>query len=398
MNKSSHYMNKSSHLYIIIVFLIASYMLIDIVLAEANEDDWNNLTVTLGPENPAVSVNGYTLEALKFDGYGMVWLQVSKNGETLGDAVLENNSSSWSYMDSGSIRLKACNVTDRRSLPMFANLCSPEAEVVFETKKPAVDNVNLELDLESDKDEYLLGDEVIVDAQLRNTGEVVADKIKFDLNPDGLLIQNEVPENMALEKGSKNSFELHFRFPEKIKENYNITANVNWEDNSGKHFLSKVLEIKVSKPLEIYKNTVSEVFLGSPAYVTVSVKNVQDRPVNVSLIDLLPATFKSTNNSDSNSSFFDSNNSPYLNQDFALSPEEMKTFSYSIISEQLGAHRVPQTHAYANLCGQLYNESSDSENIITVYENLSYKKYKNETAIETIPSTEVKLHVNVVTA
>lgn len=396
-------MNKSSHFYIIMVFLIVSSLLIGIMPAAANEDDWNNLTITLGTENSAVSVNGYTLEALKFDGYGMVWLQVSKNGATLGDAVLENNSSSWCYMDSDNIRLKACNVTDRRSLPMFSNLCSPEADVVFETKKPASDNMSLDLDLEADKDEYLLGDEVIVDTQIRNTGEVAADKIKFDLNPDGLFVQNEVPENLALEKGSKNSFELHFRFPENIKEDYNITANVSWEDNSVKHFLSKIVEIKVSKPLEIYKNTVSDVFLGNPAYVTVSVKNVQDRPVNVSLIDLLPETFALTNNSDLNSSFFNLNNPSYLNQRFMLSPEEMKTFSYSIISEQLGAHRVPQTHAYANLCGQMYNESADSENIITVYENMSYKEYKNDTSIETIPPetippAEVKLHVNVATA
>ena len=79
-----------------------------------------------------------------------------------------------------------------------------------------------------------------------------------------------------------------------------------------------------------------------------------------------------------------------------LAPEEMKTFSYSIKSEQLGAHRVPQTHLYANLCGQLYTESSDSENIITVYDNISYKEYKNETTTETMPPAEVKLHVNLV--
>jgi hypothetical protein len=281
---------------------------------------------------------------------------------------------------------------------MFANLCSPEAEVVVETKMHAEDSVNLELDLESDKDEYLLGDEIIIDTELRNTGETGTDKVKFDVNPDGLMVQNGGPENIALGKGSKNSFELKFNFPEQIKENYDITVNVSWEDNSGKHLLSKAVEIKVSKPLEIYKNTVSEVFLGSPAYVTVSVRNIQERPVYVSLIDLLPATFTMINTSESNTSFLGSDNSPYLSQDFVLAPEEMKTFSYSIKSEQLGAHRVPQAHAYANLYGQLYTESSDSENIITVYENISYKEYNNETNEEIIPPAEVKLHVNLVSA
>lgn len=389
-------MSNKSHLYVIGFFLVALYILVGIMPAAANEDDWNSLTVTLGHENSIASVNEYTLEALKFDGYGVVWVQVSKNGAILGDAVLENNSSGWYYMDNDNIRLMACNVTNKKILPMFANLCSPEAEIVFETKRPVENYVSLGLDMVADKDEYLLGDEVIVDAELRNTGEVAANKIKFDVNPDGLLVQNGGPENMVLGKGSKTSFKLEFKFPEMVKESYNITANVSWEDNSGKHLLSKVEEIKVSKPLEIYKNTGSEVFFGSPAYVLISVKNVQDRAVNVSLIDLLPATFTLINNSESNTSFSGLYNSPYLSQGFVLVPEETKTFSYSIKSEQLGAHRVPQTHAYANICGQLYTESSDSENIITVYNNTSYKEYKNETTTETIPPAEVKLHVNLV--
>jgi len=400
-------MNGIRHFYIITVFLVASYMFIGIMPAAANEDDWSSLTVTLGNENSIIdisSVNEYTIEALEFDGYGMVWIRVSKNGLTLGDTVLENNSSSWCYMDNNNIRLKALNVTNRENLPMFSNLCSPEAEVVFETKKSAEEtsaenNVSLELDLEADKDEYLLGDEVTVDTELRNTGNIKADKIKFEVDPDGLLVTEGGPENISIDKGSKKSFELKFRFPEKIKENYNITANVSWEDHSGKHFFSKVVDISVSEPLEIYKNTGSEVFIGTPAYVTVSVKNVQDRIVNVSLIDMLPATFTMINNSKPAASVLGLDSSPYLSQNFMLSPEEMKTFSYSIKSEKIGAHRVPQTHAYANLCGQLYNECSDSENIITVYNNISYQEYKNEKVkTETIPPVETKLHVDLVPA
>lgn len=399
-------MNRKSNFYITAVFLIIIYTLIYIMPAAANEDDWNSLTVTLGNENSIVSivsVDEYTIEALNFDGYGMVWLRVSKNGLTLGDTVLENNSSSWCYMDNDNIRLKALNVTNKENLPMFSNLCSPEAEVVFEAKRPkeessAEDNVHLELDLEADKDEYLLGDEVIVDTEIRNIGKIKADKVKFDFDSDGLLVHEGDPENISIDKGSKKSFELRFRFPEKIKENYNITANVSWEDNSGKHFLSKVVEVSVSEPLEIYKNTGSEVFIGTPAYVTVSVKNVQDRPANISLIDLLPATFTIINNSKLAASVLGLDSSPYLSQDFVLAPEEMKTFSYSIKSEKTGAHRVPQTHAYANLCGQLYNEYSDSENIITVYDNISYKEYNQETQVEKIPPVETKLHVELVPA
>ncbi|AKB54062.1 MULTISPECIES: COG1361 family protein [Methanosarcina] len=399
-------MKRKGNFYTIAVFLIVFYMLIGIMPAAANEDEWSSLTVTLGTENSIVSivsVDEYTIEALKFDGYGMVWLRVSKNGLTLGDTVLENNSSSWCYMDNNNIRLKACNVTNMENLPMFSNLCSPEAEVVFEAKKSAdetstEDNVSLALDLEADKDEYLLSDEVIVDTEIRNIGNIKADKVKFNVDPDGLLVQDGGPENITIDKGSKKSFELRLRFPERIKDNYSITGNVSWEDNSGKHFLSKVVDISVSEPLKIYKYTGSEVFIGTPAYVTVSVKNVQDRPVNISLIDPVPATFTMINNSELASSVLGLDNLSYLSQDFVLAPEEMKTISYSIKSEKLGAHRVPQTHAYANLCGQLYNECSDSEDIITVYDNISYKEYNHETQVEEISPVKTKLSVNLVPA
>ena len=55
-------------------------------------------------------------------------------------------------------------------------------------------------------------------------------------------------------------------------------------------------------------------------------------------------------------------------------------------------------HAYANLCGQLYNECSDSEDIITVYDNISYKEYNHKTQVEEISPVKTKLSVNLVPA
>ncbi len=396
-------MSRKSILCVFATFFLTLYLLICLTPVSANEDEWDNLIVTLSPENSVISKNVYTLEALKFDGYGMVWVQISKNGENLGDAVLENNSTAWCYMDNNSVRLKACNVTDQETLPMFGSLCSPKAEIVFETKKDVEDNVALELDLDADKEEYLLDEDVIVDMELRNTGEVKTDKIKLDVDSDGLLVKEGVPESIMLDKGSKKSSELRFRFPDKVKDNYNITVNVNWKDGSGEHSLSKDVEIELTEPLEIYKNTGSEAFSGGPVYVVVSVKNVQKRAVNVSLFDLLPETFSlvndsefsavniselsnsysnSENNSDSNSENFSN-----LNWNFVLAPEEKKIISYYIKSEQTGAHRTPQVHAYSDLCGQSYVEISDSENIITVYENMSYKEYSNNTKAKVVLSS-----------
>jgi len=383
-------MSRKNTLLAAAVFFIALFLLGGLTPASANEDDWDNLTVTLGLESSIVSKDGYSLEALKFDGYGMVWVQVLKNDIVLGDAVLENNSSNWCYMDSENVRLKAYNVTDQRSLPMFGSLFSPKAEIIFETKRNVEDNVILELDLEEDKDEYFLGDEVIVDMELRNTGLVKAEKINLELDSDGLLVRKGCPEKIMLDKGSKKSCELRFRFPEKIKETYFVKVNVNWEDLSGEHSFSKTVEIDVDEPLTIYKNAGSEGFSGSPVYVTLSVKNTQDREVNVRLLDLLPATFsavnntssEAVNNTSSESEGLNSNSSSCLSWEFVLAPEEKKTFSYCIKSGQLGAHRVPQAHAYSNLCGQPYTKSSDSENIITIYKNISYSPYSNESLTE----------------
>jgi len=72
--------------------------------------------------------------------------------------------------------------------------------------------VVLELDLDADKDEYLLDNDVIVDMELRNIGEVKTDKIRIDVDSDGLRVKEGAPENIILDKGSKKSYKLRFRF------------------------------------------------------------------------------------------------------------------------------------------------------------------------------------------
>jgi len=88
-------------------FFLTLYLVMCLTPALASEDNWDNLIVTLSPENSIISKDVYTLEVLKFDGYGMILVQVSKNGESLGDAALENNSTAWCYLDNSNVRLKA---------------------------------------------------------------------------------------------------------------------------------------------------------------------------------------------------------------------------------------------------------------------------------------------------
>ena len=359
----------------VLAFFIALYLLIWSVPASANDDDdWDKLTATLGLENPLISKDEYTLKVLEFDSYGMVLVEVLKNGVNLEDAVLGSNSSGWCYMDSRNLRLKACNITDQETIPMFGSLYCPKAEIIFETKKHVEENVTLELDLEADKDEYFLDEEVIVEMELRNTGEVKTDNLRLEVDSDGLLIRDGGPERLMLSKGSTKEIKLRFKFPNTVKEKYNITVSVTWEDRTGQHSISQTEEFEVIEPLEIYKNTGIETFSGSPVYVTVSVENSQARTMRGRLVDLLPATFTLVNDSIQDENPRKENAD--LSWDFVLAPEERKTFSYYIRSEELGAHRAPQAHAYASLGGQSFVKSSDMENIITVYENISYKEYK----------------------
>lgn len=389
-------------LFCVALFLfLAFYFLVSIMPVSADdEDDWDNLTVTLGLENPVVSKDGYTLEVLKFDGYGMAYLQVLKDDVKLGEVVLENHGSGWTYLDDKKMRLKAFNVTDKETLPMFGSLYRPEAEVVFETKKEDSESVNLDLDLEADKDEYLLDEEVSVDMDLRNTGDIKATNLKLYIDSDGLIVKEGVPENLMLDKGSEKSCELRFAFPNTIKDEYNITVTASWKDSSGSHLLSQSEDFEVTEPLEIYKTTTDETFPGEPVAVSVSVKNVQKRQIKVKLCDLLPATFTLINESSSEENSTDENSTSdedsissealkkgdELTWEFVLPAEEQKTLSYYMSSDQLGAYRVPHAHTYADLSGQTFvddseldDTDSDNENsIITVYGNLSYKAYKNK--------------------
>jgi len=61
-----------------------------------------------------------------------------------------------------------------------------------------------------------------------------------------------------------------------------------------------------------------------------------------------------------------------LNWNFILAPHEVKVVSYQMIPEQVGAHRVPKPHVTWNLWGANYTNSSDSDNVIAVYQGVSF--------------------------
>ena len=342
-------------------------LVITIALPIASATEWDSATFTLSMENPIVSKGDHTINVVEFDGYGMVALNVSCNGLFIGNTVLMNNESNWFYMDNDRIRFKGINVTDQRILPMYGSVHSPQAEIVFATEKSPDESGSMALSISTDKDEYLIDEQVIVTMKIRNIGEVNVDDIHLNVDLDGLLVQRDLPSGFGLEDGTYRSEEIKLRFPAILHKGfYNISVNMSWTDAHGiRDFLTESDSIIITQPIEIYKSTTNEASPGQTVYTSISVENIQSRPVRVRLDDALPMFFTLIDGTVTD-------NKQDLNWNFILAPHERKVVSYQMIPEQVGAHRVPDAHVTWNLWGVNYTNSSDWDNVIAVYQGVSF--------------------------
>jgi len=347
--------------------LILAFFIITIAFPTASATEWDSATFTLSLENPVVSKGDYTLNIVEFDGYGMVGINISCNGVFIGNTVLANNDSNWNYLDNSRIRLKGINVTDQRILPMYGSVYSPRAEIVFATEKSSKNPGSLALSISTDKDEYLIDQQIIATIRIRNIGEIKVDEIHLDVDADALTIQGDLPSGFGLYEGTYRSEIIKLRFPAALqKGSYNISVNMSWIDNHGtRNFLTESNIVRITQPIKIYKSTTNEANPGQTVYTSLSVENIQSRTVRVRLDDALPIFFTLINGTVTD-------NKQDLNWEFVLAPRERKVLSYQMIPEQVGAHRVPQAHATWNLWGEEYTNSSDSDNIIAVYQCLSF--------------------------
>ena len=349
-------------------------LLINVCILTSSAEEWDSATFTLSMENPAGYKGNYSLEVLDFDGYGMATLNISRDGIFIGRASLENNATDWFYMDNGGIRFKSENITDRRVLPMFGSLNSPQVMFTFATQKIPGNPTSLALSISTDKKEYLLDQEIIATIDIRNVGDTKANDISVNLRTD-LLMQGSPPQSFGLDDGEKKSLEIKFRFPPISKASYNIVINASWSDtHSVRYFIENSHTVQVTLPLEIQKSSTGEAKLGKQAFVSISVENVQTIPLRVNLSDAIPVSFSPVNGTVTD-------NETNMGWEFDLLPGEIRVFTYQMIPSQAGAHRLPDAHAAYMWGGEEYTNSSKTENIILVYKGLSYK----EQEIGTIP-------------
>jgi len=347
--------------------IFCTLLIITIAFPIASATEWDSATFTLSLENPVVSKGDYTISVVEFDGYGMVAMNISCNGLFVGNAVLVNNDSNWFYMDNDRIRLKGINVTDQRILPMYGSVYSPQAEIVFATEKSPEESGSLALSISTDKDEYLIDQQVIATMQIRNIGEVKVNDIHLNVDLDGLMIYGDLPSGFSLNEGTYRFEDIKLRFPATLHKGfYNISINMSWTDAHGtRDFLTESNTVSITQPIDVYKSTTNEASLGQTAYTSISVENIQSRPVSVRLDDALPMFFTLIDGTVTD-------NKPDLNWNFILAPHERKVVSYQMIPEQVGAHRVPKPHVTWNLWGANYTNSSDSDNVIAVYQGVSF--------------------------
>ena len=342
-------------------------LVITIAFPIASATEWDSATFTLSMENPVVSKGDYTINVVEFDGYGMVALKVSCNGLFTGNVVMANNESNWFYMDNDRIRFKGINVTDQRILPMCGSVHSPQAEIVFATEKSPEESGSMALSISTDKDEYLIDEQVIVTMKIRNIGEVNVDDIHLNVDLDGLVVQRDLPSGFDLNEGTYRSEEIKLRFPAILDKGfYNISVNMSWTDAHGiRYFLTESDSISITQPIEVYKSTTNEASPELTVYTSISVENIQSRAVRVRLDDALPMFFTLIDGTVTD-------NKQDLNWNFILAPHERKVVSYQMIPEQVGAHRVPDAHVTWNLWGVNYTNSSDWDNVIDVYQGVSF--------------------------
>jgi len=344
-------------------------LIITVSFPIASATEWDSATFTLSMENPVVSKGDYKINVVEFDGYGMVALNISCNGVFIGNTVLMNNESNWFYMDNDRIRFKGINVTDQRILPIYGSVYSPQTEIVFATEKFPEKSGSLALSISTDKDEYLIDEQVIVTMQIRNIGEVKVDDIRLNDDLDGLIIQGDLPSGFGLEDGTYRSEVVKLRFPSTLhKGSYNISVNMSWTNAHGtRDFLTESNTVSITQPIDVYKSTTNEASPGQTVYTSISVENIQSRPVSVRLDDALPIFFTLINGTVTD-------NKQDLNWDFILAPHEIKVVSYQMIPAQVGAHRVPKPHVTWNLWGENYTNSSNLDNVISVYQGVSFRK------------------------
>lgn len=343
------------------------------------ENEWDAITCILSYSNPSIHINNYTIELVDFDGYGSAHLTLSGDGIIIDSMVPGNCDTGWSTADNGRVEIKGIRVTDRRKISIFGRWPDdPKAEFAFRIKREETPcSIVLEIDL--DKDEYLLDEIVTAKITVKNVGETDASNIPLNVGADGLYTDDKLAYGYDnIKDGSSRSETFKFRFNHTLSDNMSVFASVTRDDEKQNITVSEAVDIE--PPVKIIKSMTGNGNTNSIYFTTISITNTQSREIHIVLADVLPMGFSLINGSVTDGEHD-------LIWEFDINPDETRSFSYQSVTDRIAVYRVPTPYAKCTLSGRVFIISPDYSTFITVNRIQPDNEYRHDNKETSTPSS-----------
>ena len=172
-------MNRRS-IFLCLILLAAS------PIATCDDVTWTDKhTRTIGWGEPEFSVGSFTIKLLDFDGEGSVVLEIAENEEETDEAIKKIVLMTGEVWDNDLIRLECKDATDKDDLESIGRWhWAPAAKIVSWVAKREEPDIAIEIS--TDEDAYLYGDEMTVEITIENDGEADIDSVLLNISLDGL--------------------------------------------------------------------------------------------------------------------------------------------------------------------------------------------------------------------
>jgi len=307
-------MMKKQSIFLCLILLAA------VPIATCNDVTWTDEdTHTIDWDEPEFSAGSFTIKLTDFDGEGSVMLEIIDNEEETGEAVATIVLTVGEVWDNDEIRLKCEDATDKDDLESIGRWeWAPAAEItswVAEREEP-----DIAIDISTDEDEYLYGDEITAEITIGNEGDGEVYNVLLNVSLDGL---NLTDGNQLRYIGTINpddsrlrTVKMRFSMP---PADGTIRVEATGRDEYGTPYYeveSRTVELK--PPLIIRKFATPDVYCGGTVYVSISVRNIQNYAIrSITLSDEVPEQFNVTDYG--------------LNQTFDIPPGGERNYQYHLI-------------------------------------------------------------------
>ncbi|HDN64765.1 MAG TPA: DUF11 domain-containing protein [Methanosarcinales archaeon] len=336
-------MMKKQSIFLCLILLAA------VPIATCNDVTWTDEdTHTIDWDEPEFSAGSFTIKLTDFDGEGSVMLEIIDNEEETGEAVATIVLTVGEVWDNDEIRLKCEDATDKDDLESIGRWeWAPAAEItswVAEREEP-----DIAIDISTDEDEYLYGDEITAEITIDNEGDGEIYNVLLNVSLDGLNLtdgdQLRYIGTIRPDDSRLRTVKMRFSMP---PADGTIRVEATGRDEYGTPYYeveSRTVELK--PPLIIRKFATPDVCCGGTVYVSISVRNIQNYAIrSITLSDEVPEQFNVTDYG--------------LNQTFDIPPKGEINYQYHLIAGKPGSFTLPEVSASWNRYGEQYEAYSDS--------------------------------------